>query len=287
MRILVLGAGGMLGNAMMRVFSKNAEFEVFGTIRSADVKRFFSNDIAARLVAGCDVENNDALTKVFAEIRPEIIINCVGLIKQLAQSKDALAAILINSVLPHRLQRLCQLAGARLVHFSTDCVFSGAQGNYCEDAPSDAMDLYGKSKFLGEVDYPNAITLRTSIIGRELQGAHSLLGWFMSQEGRCAGYRRAIFSGLPTNTMAEIVRDQIIPRPQLSGLYHVASQPISKYDLLRIVADVYRKNIDIVADDTLVIDRSLDASRFAEATGYSTPSWPALIETMHAYENGV
>ena len=283
MRILVLGASGMLGNAMMRVLGKAESWEVFGTVRSAGVKRFFAENIAARLITGCDVENQDSLVSVFAQVKPDVVINCVGLIKQLADAEDPLVAIPINSLLPHRLAKLCELSGARFVHISTDCVFDGAKGGYHEDDPSNATDLYGRSKFLGEVDYPHAITLRTSIIGHELDSEHGLIGWFLSQERQCRGFTRAIFSGFPTAVLAAIIRDRVIPNTELRGLYHVAAQPISKYDLLRTVADVYGKSIDIIADDSLVIDRSLNADRFTDATGYRAPPWQILIQTMHDY----
>ena len=284
MKILVVGASGMLGNAMVRILSEKEEWEVFGTVRSGAASRFFSAKIADRLVAGIDVENHDALVKLFAQIRPDVVVNCIGLVKQLADANDPLLAIPINSLLPHRLDRLCDLGGARLVHMSTDCVFSGKKGGYRESDPSDAEDLYGKSKFLGEVDYPHALTLRTSIIGHELQGAHSLIGWFLSQERQCKGFIKAIYSGLPTVVLAQLVRDVIIPRADLSGLYHVASKPISKYDLLCLVAKIYGKSIEIIPDSSLVIDRSLNADRFREATGYVAPEWPELIKAMHSYQ---
>lgn len=284
MRILVLGASGMLGNAVLRVMDEKPGWEVFGTVRSTNLSRFFSDKISQRLITGCDVENHDALVKVFAQVRPNVVINCIGLIKQLADADDPLQAIPINSLLPHRLAGLCTLVGARLVHMSTDCVFAGIKGGYMENDPSDATDLYGKSKYLGEVDYPHAITLRTSIIGHELQSAHGLVGWFLSQEGRCRGYRKAIFSGLPTVALAQIIRDVVIPRSDLSGVYHVAAKPISKYALLKLVADVYGKSIEIEPDDQLVIDRSLNADRFMQESGYVTPSWPELIKLMHSYQ---
>lgn len=283
MKVLVLGASGMLGNAMVRVLGEKEGLEVYGTVRSGDIKRYFQKRIAERLISGVEVENHDALVSVFLQVRPEVVVNCIGLVKQLADSLDPLCAIPINSLLPHRLAKLCELMGARLVHISTDCVFSGRKGNYHESDPSDAEDLYGKSKFLGEVDYPHAITLRTSIIGHELQGGRSLIGWFLSQERKCKGYTKAIYSGLPTVALAQLVRDVIIPRKDLAGLYHVAAQPISKYDLLRLVADVYGKAIEIIPDDKLVIDRSLNADRFRDATGYVAPGWPELIELMHTY----
>ena len=284
MRILVLGASGMLGNAMIRVLSEKEECEVFGTVRSSGIKRFFSPQVVGRLVAGVDVENHDALVKLFAQVRPDVVVNCIGVVKQLADAEDPLVAIPVNALLPHRLARLCGLVGARLLHMSTDCVFSGKKGGYRESDASDAEDLYGKSKFLGEAHYPHTITLRTSIIGHELQGAHSLIGWFLSQERECKGFAKAIYSGLPTAVLSQLVRDVIIPRPDLSGLYHVASRPISKYDLLCLVAKIYRKPIQIIPDDSLVIDRSLNADRFRDATGYVAPEWPELIRVMHSYQ---
>lgn len=283
MKILVLGASGMLGNAMIRVLSENPDWQVYGTIRSESSKRFFSSDIAQHLYSGIDVEQYDSLVQAFIKIRPNIVINCVGLIKQLADSNNPLQALPINSLLPHRLASLCDLVGARLVHMSTDCVFSGKKGNYRETDPSDAEDLYGKSKFLGEVDYPHAVTLRTSIIGHELQGSKSLIGWFLSQEKQCKGYVKAIYSGLPTVVLAQIVRNVIIRRTDLSGLYHVASAPISKYDLLRLVAEIYEKPIRIIPDESLQIDRSLNSDKFREATGYVAPDWKEMIQLMHAY----
>lgn len=284
MRILVLGASGMLGNAVLRVMSEKQDWEVFGTVRSSSVSQFFSNRIVGRLIAGCDVGDYDVLVKVFAQARPNVVINCVGLIKQLADADDPLQAIPINSLLPHRLAGLCDLGGARLVHMSTDCVFSGDRGGYTEYDPSDAKDLYGKSKFLGEVHCPHTITLRTSIIGHELQSAHGLVGWFLSRQDQCKGFKRAIFSGLPTVALAQLIRDVVIPRPNLSGLYHVAARPISKYDLLQLVAKVYDKPIEIVPDEQIVIDRSLNADRFNTATGYVAPEWPDLIKLMHSYQ---
>ena len=274
----------MLGNAVLRVMGEKQDWEVFGTVRSSNVSRFFSDRVAQRLISGCDVENHDALVKIFVETRPNVVINCIGLIKQLADAEDPLRVIPINSLLPHRLAELCALVGARLVHMSTDCVFSGEKGGYLENDLPDAKDIYGKSKFLGEVDYPYAITLRTSIIGHELQSTHGLIGWFLSQQNHCKGYKRAIFSGLPTVALAKIIRDVVIPRPDLFGVYHVAAKPISKYDLLRLVADVYGKSIKIEPDDQLVIDRSLNADRFRQATGYVVPDWPELIKIMHSYQ---
>jgi dTDP-4-dehydrorhamnose reductase len=284
MRILVLGATGMLGNAMLRVLSEQTDWQVRGTIRSAGAKRFFPAGLAGQLLAGVDVEQPDSLLQAFIQVRPEVVINCIGLVKQLADAEDPLQAIPINALLPHRLARLCELVGARLIHPSTDCVFSGELGNYREADPPDARDLYGRSKLLGEVGYPHSVTLRTSIIGHELQSAHGLVGWFLAQSDSCRGFTRAIFSGLPTVELARVIRDVVIPRPELSGVYHVAAAPISKYELLQLVAEVYKKKIEIIPSEELVIDRSLNADRFRAATGYVAPAWPELIQLMHTYK---
>jgi len=287
MRILVLGASGMLGNAMLRVLDEHEDFEVFGTARSRDVGRFFPAKISQRLMAGVDVENQDALMNAFYQVRPKAVINCVGLVKQLAEASDPLRLIPLNALLPHRLARLCAVSDARLVHISTDCVFSGEKGGYTESDSSDARDLYGVTKYLGEVNYPNSITLRTSAIGHALEGSNGLIDWFLGQQGRCRGFTRAVFSGLPTMVLAQIVRDVIIPDSELHGLYHVAAEPIAKFDLLKRVAEVYGKSIEIIPDDSLHIDRSLNAGRFRAATGYVVPEWPELVRVMHSYYSKV
>lgn len=282
MKVLVLGVTGMLGNAVFRVFGADAAYQTWGTLRSATALRHFPQNSHVRLLCGVDVLDQDALTSAIARVKPDVVINCVGLIKQLADAKDPLTALPINAMLPHRLARLCELAGARLIHVSTDCVFSGRKGLYQEADLSDAEDLYGKSKYIGELhDLPHAITLRTSIIGHELGSNHALVDWFLSQQGSVRGFTRAIFSGLPTVELARVMKELVIPHPQLNGLYHVAAAPIDKHKLLGLVAAQYGKQIEIRPDDGLVIDRSLDGSRFRETTGYVAPNWPELIRRMH------
>jgi dTDP-4-dehydrorhamnose reductase len=281
--VLVLGASGMLGNAVLRLFSESDGFAVTGSLRSANALHHFSRQLQNKLVCGIDVENVDDLTKLFSIAAPKVVVNCIGLVKQLAVADDPIAAIPVNSVLPHRLARLCTVAGARLVQISTDCIFSGSKGLYTEADAPDAEDLYGRSKFLGEVDYPNAITLRTSIIGHELDSAHSLVGWFLAQEGQVKGYQRAVFSGLPTVEIARLIRDYVIPHPELRGVYHVSADPINKFDLLHLVAKVYGKKIEIVPTESLVIDRSLDSTRFRQATGFAPKPWPDLVQAMHDF----
>jgi len=283
MRVLVLGVSGMLGHTMFRLLSQSTNLDVYGTARSGSIRRFFDSKDVEKIVVGIDVESQDSLVRVFSEIRPQIVINCIGLVKQLAEAGDPLFALPINAMLPHRLAKLCGLVGARFIHVSTDCVFNGRKGGYRETDVSDAEDLYGKSKYLGEVAYPHSITLRTSIIGHELLSANGLIGWFLAQEGQVKGYTRAIFSGLPTVELARVVKDFVLPNKTLSGLYHVASEPIAKYELLKIVAQVYGKSIEIVPDENLKIDRSLNAERFKDATGYVAPNWPELIKNMFEF----
>ncbi|MPQ71306.1 MULTISPECIES: SDR family oxidoreductase [unclassified Pseudomonas] len=283
MKILVLGVTGMLGNAVFKAFSQDAQHEVWGTLRGPAALRNFPGADSGRLLTGIDVLNQDALVAVLTKVRPDVVVNCVGLIKQQSDANDPLTALPINAMLPHRLAHLCDLLDARLIHVSTDCVFSGRKGGYLESDLSDAEDLYGKSKYIGELhDLPNAITLRTSIIGHELTSNHSLVDWFLAQQGSVRGFSRAIFSGLPTAELARVMKDFVLPHPQLNGLYHVAAAPIAKLDLLALVAAQYYKAIDIRPDATLVIDRSLNSERFTQATGYNAPSWPRLIELMHA-----
>lgn len=282
-RVLVLGVSGMMGSAVFRVFAQSDEYSVMGSARSAGLLRLLPSELREQVVCGVDVENTDNLMRLFALARPNVVINCIGLVKQLAEADDPLAAIPINALLPHRVARLCDVAGARLIHMSTDCVFAGTRGMYSEQDVSDAKDFYGRSKYLGEVDYPHAVTLRTSIIGHELSSANGLVGWFLAQQGPVKGYVRAIFSGLPTVELARVIRDFVVPNPELRGLYHVSAEPINKYELLKLVAQVYGKAIDITPDDKLEIDRSLDSRRFREITGYQPAAWPELVRRMHEF----
>lgn len=270
----------MIGNAMLRVLSENTDWTVVGAVRVESDKHFFTESIASRMMSCVDVSSEDSLTRLFAVARPNVVVNCVGLTKHLPAGNHPLTAILMNALLPHRLAELCGLTSARLIHVSTDCVFSGAAGNYKETDPADATDIYGRSKLLGEVGGPGLVTLRTSTIGHELRTKYGLLEWFLSQP-RCKGFTGAVFSGLPSVVFAQIVRDFVIPDLRLTGLYHVAGAPIAKADLLGMIARAYRHDIEIVPDDSVAIDRSLDSALFRETTGYSAPAWPELIATMH------
>jgi dTDP-4-dehydrorhamnose reductase len=259
------------------------DISVWGSLRSPEAAKLLPSELRAQLVTGIDVESDESLKGLFALAAPDVVINCVGVVKQLSVAADPLVAIPINSLLPHRLARLTGSMGARLIHISTDCVFLGTRGMYREDEPSDAISLYGRSKYLGEVSYSHTVTLRTSMIGHELADHHGLVEWFLSRQGRVNGFTRAIFSGLPTVELSRVIRDFVIPCQEMRGVYHVSAEPISKFDLLRLVAEVYEKKTEIVPDESLVVDRSLDSSRFRALTGYAPLSWPDMVRGMRAF----
>lgn len=281
-RILILGVTGMLGHTLYKEMDKNENFEVFGTTRSKNgLDNYFTKKELINIRDGVDADNFETVIRAIAATQPTVIINCIGIIKQLPISQDPLTTITINSQLPHRLSLVARTANARLIHISTDCVFDGKKGNYTEKDASTAEDLYGKTKYLGEVHYPHCVTLRTSIIGHELKTNFSLVDWFMSQKDQIKGFRKAIYSGFPTIEMVNIISNYVIPNKELSGLYHVSSDAISKYDLLNIMKDIYKKDIKINASDDFILDRSMNSDKFKKLTGYESPSWKKLVEDMY------
>lgn len=281
MKILIFGVSGMLGSVVFCQLSQVEGFSVNGTVRSGKARAFFPAHLHESIIAGVDVLHGDTLDRIVTEVSPDVVINCVGLIKQLSTAEDPLVVLPINSMLPHEMALVCDRAGARLIHISTDCVFDGSKGNYVESDISNAIDLYGKSKYIGELhDKPHAITLRTSIIGHELNSSNGLIEWFLSQTGSVKGFKRAIFSGLPTVELARVIEEFVIPFPDLHGLYHIAAEPISKFDLLSLVAKIYGKEIEILPDTDFVIDRSLNSELFRSKTGYRAPAWPQLVQAM-------
>lgn len=283
-KVLVLGVTGMLGNTVFRVLSGDDQFDVTGTARSMEMPQLFPKMLSGKIMSGVDIENIDSLINVLSDIKPQVVINCIGLVKQLTQVNNPLIALPLNALFPHRLAELCTLGNARVIHISTDCVFSGVKGGYSELDIPDAQDLYGVSKRLGEIDYENAVTLRTSIIGHELTGSRSLVDWFLSQEGDVTGYTKAIFSGLPTVELANIIKEYVIPNPQLTGVHHVSADPINKFELLNLIANIYGKNINIIQHDGVEIDRSLDSTNFRMKTGYRPPSWTDLVKLMYKFK---
>jgi dTDP-4-dehydrorhamnose reductase len=211
------------------------------------------------------------------------VVNCVGVVKQLAAAKDPVESIAINALHPQVLARACVARGIRFVHISTDCVFDGARGSYREDDVPNATDLYGRSKALGEVDGPGCLTLRTSMIGRELSGTSGLVEWFLTRRGDTAdGYAKAVFSGFTTAALASLILQVVTNHAGLEGLYHVSAAPIDKLQLLTRLNRAYGASVVIRPRDQPVIDRSLDSTRFRDATGYTPPTWEAMIAALAA-----
>lgn len=281
LKILVLGATGMLGSQLFIDLNHQKNFPTYGSVRHPAAKSLFPAELSEMIITGVDAQNFESVRAVITVIQPTIVINCIGLVKQTAAAKDPVQTILINALFPQQLAVYCKDKGCRLIQISTDCVFDGSKGNYRETDSPNPPDLYGRTKLLGEIVDNHCLTIRTSIIGHELQSAHGLIQWFLSQTHPIKGFTQAIFSGIPTVELSRIIADYIIPRPELTGLYHVAADPISKYQLLNLVKTSYQKSLPIQADDTLKLDRSLNASRFQQATGYTPPPWPQLIRQMH------
>jgi dTDP-4-dehydrorhamnose reductase len=298
MRVLILGGKGMLGHKLFQTME--APFEPWATVRCepSSLARFGFYD-PARVVGGVEATDFSSIRRAFEIVRPQAAVNCVGIVKQQALAKDPEACIAINALLPHRLATLCAEFGARLVHVSTDCVFTGSRGSYTENDPTDADDLYGRTKALGETAALNAITLRTSIIGRELGAGLGVVEWFLRECGfakracaqakggpavlervRILGYTRALFSGFTTHELSRVIQRVLLRHPDLSGLYQVSSEPIDKASLLTLVRDAYEIPADIVPHDDVRFDRTLDSTRFRHATGYRPPSWPEMIREM-------
>ncbi|HEY2867192.1 MAG TPA: SDR family oxidoreductase, partial [Pyrinomonadaceae bacterium] len=260
------------------------QFIVFATVRGRfeDVERYRLFD-RSRTVEMVDATSASDLEYAIIQVEPDVVINCAGVVKQVPASQNVIATLNVNSILPHRLEELSSRFGFRLILISTDCVFRGDQGNYSEADVPDATDLYGRSKVLGEVDAGNVLTIRTSLIGRELASSHGLIEWFLRNRGKTVdGYRRAIFSGFPTVVFADIIGDLLLSWPDLHGIYHISSDPIDKYRLLCLVGEVYDAGIAIHADDSVAIDRSLNSTRFRKVTGFTPPPWKEMVERMAA-----
>ncbi len=279
-KILILGAYGMLGHKLFQSLGK--EYEAYATCRNirSDLYQHHGLD-PARLIPNVTVENYDSVISAIANIHPDIVINCIGIIKQKEQAKEVIASLEVNSLFPHRLASRCKATNTRLFHFSTDCVFSGKKGMYTESDIPDAEDLYGRTKYLGEVGEQGCITIRSSIIGREITGRNGLLEWFLSNiGGSVRGFTKAIYSGFTTIEMSRIVDFTIKNHPDLSGVWHVASKPIFKYDLLNKINSKMKLGITIHPDDSFHCDRSLNGNAFNKRTGYIPPSWDEMIDEL-------
>lgn len=280
MRVLILGGDGMLGHRLLVHLRDRHDTKVTLRRGLSEYERYglFTPENS---YAGVEARDVERLLEVFGDFRPEAVVNCVGIIKQRGQAKEAIPSIEINALLPHRLAVACKAIGARLVHLSTDCVFSGRKGDYTLEDTPDAEDLYGRTKLLGEVGEPPAVTLRTSIIGLELARKGSLIEWFLAQRGEIKGFTEAIYTGLTTAEMSRVIEKVLVEHPNLSGVWQVASEKIDKYDLLsRFSEKLGRDDVSIVPDGSVKIDRSLSGLEFAKATGYDPPGWDAMLAEL-------
>src|SRR6267378_4432581 len=252
MRILVLGGGGMLGHKMSQILSRRFP-DTWCTLRGSATLAPWRSAFAVppeRVIESVDATDFEGFDTVLRRVRPSVVVNCIGAIKQRAEAADAMLAITINSLLPHRVAAVAAEWDGRVIHFSTDCVFSGRRGRYREEDEPDATDLYGKTKYLGELVAPNTVTLRTSFIGRELQHRQSLLEWFLAQEHqRVRGYRQVWWSGVTTNHLAGVVADLIERHSALAGMYHFSSGRISKYELLCKLREGLGLDVAVEPDD--------------------------------------
>ncbi|MBC7946415.1 MAG: SDR family oxidoreductase [Chitinophagaceae bacterium] len=281
-KILILGVTGMLGHSLFKILLASDTYEVYGTARSViGLDRFFTEDEHRLIRPFVDADNIDSIIRALASVRPDIVINCIGLIKQLPIGNDPLTAITINAQLPHRISLICSSANARLIHISTDCVFDGQAGMYTESDTPSPTDLYGRTKILGEPTYPHCVTLRTSIIGHELKDKLGLVEWFLAQKDTVRGYTGAIYSGFPTVELAKIIKEYVLPNNDLSGLYHVSSEPISKYDLLHIIKKYYNLTTVVEPCHDFSCDRSMNSEKFRKLTGYTPSDWDTMVSAMH------
>ena len=279
MKVLILGGTGMLGHRLYQVFAPVFETWVSARMSSSQCERYGFFD-QRKIISGADLSRPESLENVIKTVKPEVVVNCVGVLKQTLGPESTIEAITLNALLPHWIERLADRYGFRLIQISTDCVFSGQKGFYSETDYPDANDLYGRSKLLGEIDSDNknCLTLRTSMIGRELQRTVGLLEWFLSQKKKTiGGYKRAIFSGFTTKVLAEILADIVKNHGELSGLYHISSPPISKYDLLCLINETLSLGVQIEPDEIFACDRSLDSSRLCKMLNYTPPTWPKMI----------
>lgn len=282
MRILILGATGMLGHKLWQLMPQRFA-DTYATVRARPLlpgSRLFEDK---RVIAGVDCTDFPSVAAVLDRIAPQVIVNCVAVTKRREGSGNAEASIALNARLPQQLAGWCGEHASRLIHFSTDCVFTGRTGGYTEMSVPDAEDLYGRSKALGEVAGDGALTIRSSFIGRELAHGTELLEWFLAQRGRrIQGYRQALYTGVSNLFMAQLVGDIIADQPRLTGLYNLASEVVSKFDLLCLARDAFRLDIEIEPDDSFVCRRDLDGSRLRQALGVMPPPWREMMAGLAA-----
>ena len=281
-RVLILGGTGMLGHKVWQEF--NQRFDTWVTIRSSiEPWQHLPFLRPEKVVENVEATSRQSITNALSQVQPEVVVNCIGIVKKLKETETPVSAITINALLPHWLTELCQERGVRLIHISTDCVFSGKKGNYSESDLPDPYDLYGRTKLLGEATENNSLSLRTSIIGRELKRTVGLLEWFLSQHGKTIqGYKYAIFSGFITSELASLLADIVANHPELHGLYHISSDPINKYDLLNMIKGALNLEITINEYTGFFVDRSLNSEKIRKILKYQPPTWQEMVQRLTA-----
>jgi dTDP-4-dehydrorhamnose reductase len=237
----------------------------------------------SRVIGGVSAEDPGSIERALDDAEPDVVVNCIGIVKQSDLAAKATVAVAVNSLLPHRLAEACQERGIRLIHVSTDCVYSGRRGFYAESDLADPIDLYGRSKLAGEPSGEGILTLRTSMIGWELATSNGLLEWVVAQDGGSVqGYDRAVFSGPTAPELSRLVLSIADEHPQLAGTLHVAAAPISKHDLILKLRDALGLDLEVERADEPQIDRSLDPSRLEAETGWRAASWDELVAELAA-----
>ena len=278
-KLLIIGASGMIGHKLFIYFSKLKNFDTYGFVRN---KNILSNNklLDSKKIIEVEILKDYNLRNIINNISPNIVINCAGIVKQNPLIKNISLTIELNSLFPHNLNLICKKEGCKLIQFSTDCVFSGYKGNYIESDFADSRDIYGRTKFIGEVIDKNCLTIRTSFIGDELNNGWGLLNWFLSEKNTVKGFKNSIFSGLTTLEVCRVIEKFIIPNEELNGLYHISSKPIDKFSLLVLIREIYDKDINIEKDILIINDKSLDCQKFKNYTGYEPIEWDYAIREL-------
>ena len=286
MRIIILGGTGMLGHQLWK-YLPTCFPDTFVTIRNSRTdygdKNLYLSD---RVIENVDVSDLNVVTGVLKAIQPNVILNCIGLTKRREEPDNPSLSIFLNALFPHHLAKLASDTGSRVIHFSTDCVFDGVVGQYKDNGLTNATDLYGRTKALGEITAGHVLTLRSSFIGRELRDGTELLEWFLAQQGEVIGFKNAIYTGLTTLELSRVIEFMLRRYPDASGLYNVSSDPISKYDLLKLIAERMRPGMKVLPEEQFRCDRSLDSTRFRKEFKYTPPNWETMVEELSQEDKG-
>jgi len=282
--VLILGASGMLGHKIFEVLNSYSQYRVYGTVTS--LKSFngtLPEKYKSLIFESVFANDLPSVEKILTSVKPNIVINCIGMIKQKKDQGTQIQTILLNALFPQQINAICEKRRIRFITIATDCVFDGKKDHeYLETDLPTCHDVYGMTKFLGEIHSGSGLTLRTSIIGHELKEGVSLLDWFLGQNNKTIkGYKKAIFSGFPTVILARVIAEKIIPNKTLCGLYHLSTNPISKYDLLKMIKNEYEIKVRIFSDSNLKVNRALNSDIIRKKLKYSPPSWNELIKEMH------